>query len=114
MNLDEILRKRLSRLERILARTSRVFGSEIQKLETAYLDAMAAWEKEKKERLEGFAVEEARIKGRSEQAGREYTQKKYVLERDIGVNKLAIKELDEDYEDVQKKFTAELQRLQEE
>ncbi|MCB4757495.1 MAG: hypothetical protein LHV69_10785, partial [Elusimicrobia bacterium] len=64
--------------------------------------------------LDAFRQEEEQMKGQLEQAGKDYTQQKYLLERDVANNKADIARLQEQFEDFDKQCAHELNRLNEE
>jgi chromosome segregation ATPase len=87
---------------------------EARSIEALFLHAVADWEAEKNQKLGEFAAQESQIRGQIEQAGKEYSQSKYRLERDTNTTKDQLKRVEEEYRDIEKKYGSELARVTEE
>lgn len=114
MKPSEELDQRLARLQKWSERYDRLLEREARSVEALFLHAVADWEQEKKQRMEEFSGQEAQIKSQLDQAGKEYSQTKYRLERDTNGNREQLKRIEEDYRELEKKFDGELARMNEE
>ncbi|MCG3205223.1 MAG: hypothetical protein KCHDKBKB_01942 [Elusimicrobia bacterium] len=114
MKSSEELDQRLARLQKWSERYDRLLEREARSIEALYLHAVQDWDKEKKETIESIALREIEIKTQLEQAGKDYSQAKYRLERDTQKTKEDRARLDEEFSEVEKKYEQELTRIQEE
>ena len=114
MKSSNELDRRLTRLQKWSERYDRLLEREARAIEALFLHAVADWEEEKKQKLDEFAQQEFQIKSKQEQAGKEFSQNKYRLERDVNGNREQLKRLEEEYRDLEKKYDGELTRMNEE
>jgi predicted DsbA family dithiol-disulfide isomerase len=114
MNSSEKLTERLTRLQRWSERCERVLSKEMEVLEKIFRETLVALETEKKESFESLAVEEARIKSDLDLAGKDFSTKKYQLEREANHQRADVHKLEEEYTLIKTRSEQELTRMNEE
>lgn len=114
MKSTQEIDQRLARLQKWSERYDRLLEKEAQSLEILFLKTVSDWEVEKKQKIEEISLQELQIKTQLEQAGKEYSQNKYRLERDSNSTKVELKQLEDEYQDIGKKYGGALNRLDEE
>ena len=102
---SEELNRRLLRLEKWSQRYDRLLDQEAREIEALYVTSVQEWDVAQRQRIEAFASEESRIKSQLDSAGKEYSQAKYRLERDLNANRSELKKVDDEYHDLEKKYT---------
>ncbi len=113
MKPSEELNQRLARLQKWSERYDRLLDREARSIEALFLHSVADWDAEKTQKIGEFAAQEAQLKVQLEQAGKEYSQTKYRLERDTNTTKEQLKKFEEEYRDIEKKYSTELARVTE-
>jgi hypothetical protein len=111
---SEELHRRLLRLEKWSQRYDRLLDREGREVEALFVEAIQEWDIEKRKHIDAVAGEESRVKSQLDQAGKEYSQTKYRLERDTNANRAELKRIDDEYRDLEKKYSGELARIKEE
>jgi hypothetical protein len=113
MSSDE-LNLRLLRLEKWSQRYDRLLEREARDLDALFAQAVAEWDAQQRQHIESFHSEESRLKAQMDQAGKEYSQTKYRLERDTNANRTELKRVEEEYRDLEKKYSGDMNRIKEE
>src|SRR5882672_4055365 len=114
MKSEESLRKRLARLEKWSERFTRIWQKEINAVESEFERALKELEAERLHALESFRAQEAQIRGEINQAGKDFAHRKYQMERDTNVNRGESERAQKDIEEIRRKASQELTRINEE
>ena len=114
MSFDDRLTRRLERLQKWSDRCSRLLDAESSAIEELYRKTLADLENRKMDAVGKIEDDEARIKGEIDQAGKDYSQNKYRLERETATTKADLERLQTSYREFKKRFDEELRTLNEE
>ncbi|MFN0116925.1 MAG: hypothetical protein ACKVQC_01360 [Elusimicrobiota bacterium] len=114
MTAKEIFRKKTDHLIRWAKRFDKAVESELAKLELLFQQATVETEKEKNSQLQKIQEEEIRLKGLIEQSGKEYSQDKYKLERDVSNSKNDVERTQASLNSIHKEFETEFNRIHQE
>src|SRR5687767_2171902 len=82
MSSEEILKKRLARLEKWSGSFAKIWQKEIDVIDTHFEKAAQELESERQRIMETFRTEEAKVRDEVDQAGKDFSQRKYQMERD--------------------------------
>jgi hypothetical protein len=104
------LKRRAERIHRLADRFGRIVTRELERVEAALKQV----DEETTQAIVKFTEEETNVKGLLEQAGKEYAQKKYQLERDLTHSKTDLERIEAEKNSLQNKYTTELTRINQE
>lgn len=110
MKARDALQKQLDRLTRVAGFVSQ----RLQQIDVLYAESVKELEDERKGAEESLRTQETRLKSQIDQAGKDFTQKKFQLERESAVNQNDILRFEEECKAIVKKAEQELARLNEE
>ncbi|MCB4757320.1 MAG: hypothetical protein LHV69_09900, partial [Elusimicrobia bacterium] len=114
VNSEELLKKRLARLKKWVDRSQQLVESRLKEVETLFTESIKALEEDRSKTLESFTQQGEALKGQLELLGKDYTQKKYLLERDTTLARGDNLRNEEEFHTAQKQLEKELNRLNEE
>lgn len=107
MNGQESFAKRMNRLTRLFGWVERVSQRESERMEADYQRALSELEQASKATAETLAQEELRLRDLLDQSGKEYSQKKYQMERELNMSRSDIERATAEWENIHKIYEAE-------
>lgn len=113
MNAEDRLKKKLNRIKKWVDACDHFLLKETPRLEELYRESIAELEAKKTHAMDVLSSDEIRIRGELDAAGKEFSRKKYQLERDTTVNRAEIQRMDDEMQEMQKKYQQDLTRLSE-
>lgn len=113
-NARESFDQQLKRLQRWGDRCGRALDRQISSMEELYRKSIAELEAEKQQANRGFTERELEIKSRLDAEGKEFQVEKYRVEKEKAAAQTDLERAAFEESDVQKRFTLEISRLNEE